>query len=142
MQLAQTGNREAAEREIQAVAAQAAQITMLREEELTLLERDALLAPDHAAIQGQIGLARYLGHWQKEAEAGLLNAALLEPRNPGNLYRLAIYYKDTGRVAEAIPVAERLLKLRPGDRQFEQFAAELKSPPVPTPPSNAPATGP
>lgn len=141
MHLAQTGNRAAAEQEIATVSDLPPRIDQLRDEELGLLERDALLAPDNAPIQGRIGLARYLAGWQKEAETALRNASLLEPRNPEHLFRLAIYYKDSGRAAEAIPLVNRLIALRPGSRQFEQFAAELQqaggqdSRPLPDPPS-------
>jgi predicted CXXCH cytochrome family protein len=125
MQLAQSGNREAAEREMAGLYEYPARIHHLRTEELGLLERDAVLAPDNAPIQGRIGLARYLAGWQKEAEAALRNAALLEPRNPEHLFRLAIYYNDSGRASEAIPLVNRLLELRPQSRQFQQFATEL-----------------
>jgi tetratricopeptide (TPR) repeat protein len=126
MQLAQQGNRPAAEQEIAAVAELPEQVGRLREEELGLLERDIVLAPDNASIQGSIGLARYLGGWTKEADSALLIASLLEPRNPEPAFRLAIYYRDTGRLAAAVPLSQRLLKLRPDSRLFQQFAAELK----------------
>jgi tetratricopeptide (TPR) repeat protein len=131
MQLAQSGNREAAEREIATIIDLPEQIGPLREAELALLERDALLAPDNAPIQGRIGLARYLGGWTKEAESALLMASLLEPHNPEHLFRLAVYYRDTQRSAEAAKYVERLLKLRPDSQMFQQFAAELASPTQP-----------
>jgi tetratricopeptide (TPR) repeat protein len=137
-QLAQQGNRAAAEREIAAIADLPERIGRLREEELGLLERDALLAPDNASIQGRLGLARYLGGWTKEADAALLAAALLEPKNPEHLFRLAIYYRDTGRAALALLLAQRLARLRPDSRMFQNFAAELMGQPgdqVPEPPS-------
>jgi tetratricopeptide (TPR) repeat protein len=126
MQLAQQGNRAAAEQEMVPVYDLPPRIEQLRDEELGLLERDALLAPDNAPIQGRIGLARYLAGWRKEAETALRNAMLLEPRNPEHLFRLAIYYKDSGRAADAIPLVNRLLELRPESRQFQQFATELQ----------------
>lgn len=127
-QLAQQGNRAAAEKEINAVRHLPEKVDRLRSEELGLLERDALLAPDNAPIQGRIGLARYLAGWKKEADTALLNAALLEPRNPEALFRLAIYYRDTGRTAEAGKLVQRLLKLRPDSQAFQQFAEELQNP--------------
>jgi tetratricopeptide (TPR) repeat protein len=124
-QLHLAGDRAGAERAIYEIASLPAEIERLRSEELALLERDARLAPDNAAIQGRIGLARYLGGWRKEAESALRNAVLLDPQNPEHLYRLAIYYKDTGRPEQAAPLAQRLLELRPGHPPFEQLAAEL-----------------
>jgi len=124
--LAQQGDRAGAEREISAVIHLPGKISRLREEELGLLERDVVLAPDNAQLQGRIGLARYLSGWTKEADAALLAAALLEPRNPEHLFRLAIYYRDTGRGAQAMPLVQRLLKLRPSSRMFQQFAEELQ----------------
>ncbi|HEY2414033.1 MAG TPA: cytochrome c3 family protein [Pirellulaceae bacterium] len=125
-QLVQQGNRAAAEREIEAVRKLPERVYRLREEELGLLERDVVLAPDNAPIQGRIGLARYLAGWTKEADAALLTAALLEPRNPEQLFRLAIYYRDTNRIPDAIQLVDRLLKLRPSSRAFQNFAEELK----------------
>src|SRR6185369_6332388 len=125
-QLMQQGNRTAAEREITAVGDLPERASRLREQELGLLERDLVLAPDNAPIQGRIGLARYLAGWTKEADAALRTAVLLEPRNPEHLYRLAIYYRDTNREAEASQLVERLLKLRPDSRAFQNFAEELK----------------
>lgn len=131
MQLAQSGHRAAAEAEFAAVAGRAAMIGPLRSEELGLLERDALLAPDNAPIQGRIGLARYLDGWRKEADAALLTASLLEPRNPDHLYRLAIYYRDTGRANQAMPLVRRLVELRPDSQMVQRFAAEMRQPTAP-----------
>jgi tetratricopeptide (TPR) repeat protein len=127
-QLAQQGDRAGAERQISEIIQLPAKIARLREEELGLLERDVVLAPDNAQLQGRIGLARYLSGWPKEADAALLAASLLEPRNPEHLFRLAIYYRDTGRAAQAAPLAQMLLELRPGSRMFQQFAEELREP--------------
>lgn len=131
MQLAQGGNRSAAEQAIQAIVHLPDEIYRLRGEELGLLERDAILAPDNAAIQGRIGLSRYLAGWRKEADSALLTALLLEPRNAEHLFRLAVYYRDTGRMAEAKPLVERLLKMQPANRMFQQFAAEMTEPSQP-----------
>jgi tetratricopeptide (TPR) repeat protein len=125
MQLARQQQRAAAEREITAVAHLPEAAARLREEEFGLQERHALLLPDAAAIQQRTGFTRLFGGWKKEAETALLNAALLEPRNPAFLHALATYYRDTGRADEAKPLAERLLKLRPQSRLFRQFAQEL-----------------
>jgi tetratricopeptide (TPR) repeat protein len=127
LRLVQTGNRQGAEQALAALGDLPLEIERLRGEELALLERDALLAPDNAVIQGRLGLARYLGGWAKEAEAALRTAALLAPRDPEPLFRLAIYYRDTGRPAWAAELAQRLTTLRPHSPTYAQLAAELAS---------------
>lgn len=98
----------------------------LRREELDLLERDALLVPDNAAIQNRLGLSQYLFGWRREAEKSLLMAYLLEPRVPEYAFNLAIFYRDTGRPRDAVPLAEHLLQLRPDNAMFQQFRQELQ----------------
>jgi tetratricopeptide (TPR) repeat protein len=107
----------------------------LRQDELSLLERDARLAPDNAAVQGRIGLSRYVQGWLKEAEHSLLLAHLLDPQNPEYAFNLAIYYRDTGRPREALPLVEQLLKLRPDSPLFKQLQSEMLEivPPGPAP---------
>jgi len=126
-QLEQQGNRAAARQEFERTRHLPQQFERLRMEELGLLERDVLLAPDNAPLQGRIGLARYLARWNKEADTALLAASLLEPRNPEHIFRRAIYLRDTGRAAQAAPLVQQLLKLRPDSRLFRQFAEELSS---------------
>jgi tetratricopeptide (TPR) repeat protein len=132
LRLVQAGQRPQAEQALAALGALPLWIQQLREEELALLERDALLAPDNAVIQGRLGLARYLGGWGKEAEAALRTAALLAPRDPEHLFRLAIYYRDTGRPQWAAELARRLVALRPHSPTFAQLAAELAAGPTPS----------
>ncbi len=97
----------------------------LRREELDLLERDVRRLPEIAELQRRVGLLRHLHGWHKEAESALLRATLLEPRNPGMLEYLAIYYSDTGRPDEALPLVERLLKLRPKHPRYETLRKQL-----------------
>ena len=93
----------------------------LRREELDLLERDVRRLPENAELQRRVGLLRHLHGWHKEAESALLQAALLQPRNPAMLEYLVIYYRDTGRPQDALPLAERLLKLRPKHPRYEEL---------------------
>lgn len=124
-QAAQQGNREALDAALVHVPELQMQADRLRREELALLERDALLLPDNAAIQHRLGLSQYLLGWNREAEKSLLMAHLLEPRGPEYAFNLAIFYRDTGRIQDALPLAEHLLKLRPGNPMFLQFQQEL-----------------
>lgn len=100
----------------------------LRREELVLLERDALLAPDNAAIWQRLGLSQYLLGWRKEAEDSLRKAMLLDPDNLDYAYLLAIFYRDTGRPGEALQLVEQVLEENPGVVAFEQFRRELTEP--------------
>jgi len=127
-QRAQQGDRDGAEREIAAVAHLPDIVDRLRTEELALQERDLLLAPYNAGVQNRTGLIRHTVGWRKEAESALLNAALLEPRNPLFHYHLATLYRDTGRREQALAIVKRMLKLQPENQAFKQFAAELTQP--------------
>lgn len=97
----------------------------LRREELDLLERDVRRLPENAELQRRVGLLRHLHDWDKEAETALLRAVLLEPRNPAMLEYLAVYYNDTGRSRDALPLAERLLELRPKHPRYEDLRKQL-----------------
>lgn len=104
---------------------QPAEAARWRQEELDVLERDIRRGPQIAQLQTRVGLLRHLHGWQKEAESALLTAMLLEPRNPATLEYLAIYYSDTGRAQAALPLAERLLGLRPKHPRYENLRKEL-----------------
>ncbi|MCE9529180.1 MAG: hypothetical protein K8R36_24295, partial [Planctomycetales bacterium] len=97
----------------------------LRQQELDLLERDVRRLPENAELQRRVGLLRHLHGWRKDAESALLQAVLLEPRNPAMLEYLAIYYSDTGRPKEALPLVERILYLKPKHPRYEELRKEL-----------------
>ena len=61
------------------------------------------------------------------AEAELLEAHRLDPRNPAPPYALAIFYEQSGRKAQALEWAERLRALRPGDPQVLRLIASLEA---------------
>ena len=125
-QLVQSGNAPAA-RELLATAGPVEDESYrLREEELGLLERDAMLVADNAGLQTRLGLLRYLQSWHKEAERALRVAQRLEPRTPDYAFNLAVFYRDTGRPREALALVRRLLELRPEDPQFERLEEEIR----------------
>ncbi|MFN0022098.1 MAG: HEAT repeat domain-containing protein [Pirellulaceae bacterium] len=97
----------------------------LRQQELDLLERDVRRLPENAELQRRVGLLRHLHGWRKGAESALLQAVLLEPRNPAMLEYLAIYYSDTGRPKEALPLVERILRLKPKHPRYEELRKEI-----------------
>ena len=122
---ANQGNRQGVEAALAPIPSMSYEADKLRREELDLLERDARLAPDNAAIQHRLGLSQYLLGWRKEAEKSLRAAALLEPTNPNYVYVLSIFLRDTGRPEEALTLVDQLLEQHPGVPEFAQFRAEL-----------------
>lgn len=130
-QASQRGDRATVEERLKLLAGMQASARQLRDEELGLLERDARLLPDSAGLLGRIGFSRHLAGWKKEAESALLAASLLEPKNAEHAFRLAIYYRDTGRPELALPLIEKCLKLRPESSLFQQVARELQNSALP-----------
>jgi tetratricopeptide (TPR) repeat protein len=124
-QLAQSGDQDAAADVFASISTLQTEISRLNIEELALLERDVRLVPAVAELQGTVGLARYRQGWNKEAEHGLLAAHLLQPRDPLHAYRLAVYYKDSGRPDRALELARLLRKLRPQAEEFKVLEQEL-----------------
>ena len=98
----------------------------LRNTELSLLERDALLLPDSAGLQTRLGFLRYLQGWRKEAQQSLHTAYLMEPQSPDHSYALAIFWKDTGRPRDALPLLQQLRRQRPQDREIENLETDVK----------------
>ena len=82
----------------------AAEIRQLREEEATLLERDASLLPENGDIAYRLGLLRYLLGEYEKAAAALAAACELAPNNYE--YRMALALLD--------------------ERQYEQSGEEAK----------------
>ncbi|HZL90428.1 MAG TPA: tetratricopeptide repeat protein [Pirellulaceae bacterium] len=124
-QLVMARDRAGAERHARQAAMYAARFEELKEDEWSCLERDARLVRDNAGLQIQAGLSRYQQGWKKEAEYSLAAAHWLSPRNPATAYYLAILYRDTGRIAEARALAQRLVALRPKQPEYEQLLADL-----------------
>ncbi|MEQ8788340.1 MAG: multiheme c-type cytochrome [Pirellulaceae bacterium] len=99
----------------------------LRAEELELLERDARLAPDIAAVQYRYGLSLYLNGRGAEAEAALRRAWELEPENAQFLSALIAMYQQQERYREAIDLARKLLELEPDYPVYQRWLEELQS---------------
>src|SRR4029450_11050931 len=97
----------------------------LRDAELSLLERDALLVPDNAGLLRPRAWLRHLQGWRKEAGQAFEAAHRLEPRAPQIMFNLAVYLNDSGRPREALPLAERLGALQPKRRGSEGPEAAL-----------------
>jgi tetratricopeptide (TPR) repeat protein len=102
------------------------QANRLRDAELGLLERDALLVPDNAGLQSRLGFLRHLQGWRKEAQSAFEAAYALDPRDVQAVYALAIYYKDTGSPRDALPLAQKLRLMRPEDEQMADLEREVR----------------
>jgi tetratricopeptide (TPR) repeat protein len=103
-----------------------ARAAKLRREELDCLARDAALVPDSAAVQYRYGMLLYLHRRMEEAEAALRKACELEPNNPQFLLGLVLFYQQHAQFAEALPLAERLVGLRPEDAVFRKVLEDIR----------------
>ena len=92
-------------------------------EGVTFLQRATAADPRHARARYNLGLllqqlARY-----DEAEQSLSGALAIEPANPDFLLALADHYLKHGRPRDAVPLAERLIQVAPGDRTGHDLKA-------------------
>ena len=90
------------------------------------MARDASLLPGNAAIQYRYGLALYLNGDKDQAEEALSAACRIEPNNEQFLFALVLFYDKYERFREALEGIDRLLKMRPTDRQYLGLQAELE----------------
>ena len=104
-----------------------AETEALRAEELELLARDSVLAPQSAAVQYRYGLALYLAGREQEAETALAVAYELEPNTPDYCLALALLYQKQQRFDESLPLAERVLELRPSEPGYQQLYIEIRA---------------
>ncbi len=102
------------------------EIEKLRQDELSLIERDAALIPEEAVMQQQLGFARYTQNWRKEAASALLTAWLLDPHSPETTFALAIFYRDTGWPEKALQIVSAATKQHAAPVHLKQLEAELK----------------
>ncbi len=91
-----------------------------------MLARDAQLAPRSAGVQYRYGLALYLAGREEEAEAALAIADQLEPNTADYCLALALLYQKQQRYDEALPLAERVVELRPLDRGYQQLLMDIR----------------
>jgi tetratricopeptide (TPR) repeat protein len=98
----------------------------LRREELDYLARDVRLAPEAASLQYRYGMLLYLHRRWKDAEAALRKANELEPNNPQFLMGVVLFYKEQGPLEKALPLAEKLVALRPEEDMYRKILDELR----------------
>jgi predicted CXXCH cytochrome family protein len=102
------------------------EIQQLRQDELTLLTRDARLAPDHADIQYRLGLSRYLNNDLEGALSAVRRAQELEAENPTFLLMLALLHQRLENFAEAERHAVELIRLVPNNPGYQQLLRDIR----------------
>lgn len=105
----------------------ATEASRLRRQELDLLARDAKLAPNSGPILYRYGLSLYLHERLEEAETALRQAVELEPNTPDFSLAIALFLQKQGRFAEALPYAQQLLAIRPGDATYRNLYHDLRA---------------
>ncbi len=103
-----------------------AEAEQLRGEELVLLERDAQTAPHLPSVQYRYGLACYLAGNMDDAESALARAVELEPNSVEYTLGLALLYQKLERFDEAVPLAERLVRLAPGNPGYAEVLQRVR----------------
>lgn len=97
------------------------------EEAAETLARAARLLPDRARVLYNHALAlQHLGRRQ-EAEAALLQAQALDPGDPQIVYALTVFFAQQRQYRRALPYAERLAELAPGDQGARQLLERLRA---------------
>jgi tetratricopeptide (TPR) repeat protein len=125
-QLVQARQVEAAQELLAAAGPLDDEAHRLRDAALSLLERDALLIPDEPGVLTRLGLTRHLQGWPKEAERALWTAHRVAPHSLVAMESLAVYWMDTGRPRDALPLVQRLRELRPDDERFTNLEREVR----------------
>jgi len=82
--------------------------------------------PDNGAIQYRYGMLLYLNRRMDEAEKALRKACELEPNNPQFLLGLVLFYQQRKQFADALPLAERLVRLRPEDAVYRKVLDDIR----------------
>ncbi|WP_254510111.1 ammonia-forming cytochrome c nitrite reductase subunit c552 [Anatilimnocola floriformis] len=125
-QASQQGNVVARDEALRPIPSLHFEVEKLRQDELSLVERDAALIPEEAVMQQQLGFARYTQNWRKEAATALLTAWLLDPHSPETTFALAIFYRDTGWPEKALEIISTATKDREAPVHLKQLEGELK----------------
>ncbi|MEM7314643.1 MAG: hypothetical protein AAF497_15965 [Planctomycetota bacterium] len=97
-----------------------------RRDELSLMERDAKLAPNDANLQHRLGLAYYLNGKLELAEVAMLRAIELAPDDVNFILPLALLYQKQGEFSKAIEYADRLLEIEPRNGMYRQLRGTLE----------------
>jgi Flp pilus assembly protein TadD len=91
------------------------------------LGKAAKLLPGRTGVHYNHGLALQQLGQKDQAEAALLRAQQLDPKDPNPPYALAVFYAQKGQKDRALQWAEMLLSLRPADPQVIGFVNSLRA---------------
>jgi tetratricopeptide (TPR) repeat protein len=94
-----------------------------------LLREGLAHAPDAAALHHSLGLLKVRAHDLPAALAPLRRAAELAPDEPRYAYVYSVALYDSGRIADAMRVADAALARAPGDRALREWRAQLAAMP-------------
>ena len=97
------------------------------DEGLEYLGRSAAAMPDRARVQYNYGLLLAQLMRDEEAEAALRSALGLEPENFDYLYAMADFLYRRDRFAEALELAERIIRAYPGQRAGYDIKAAIEN---------------
>jgi predicted CXXCH cytochrome family protein len=90
------------------------------------LGKAAALLPGRARVRYNYGLAlQQLGR-RPEAEAALRQASQLDPRDPQIVHALAIFYVQQRDWRRALPYAQKLAELAPGDSRARELLQQIQ----------------
>ena len=90
------------------------------------LGKAVALLPGRARVRYNHGLAlQQLGR-RPEAEAALRQANKLDPRDPQVVYALALFYVQQREWRRALPYAQRLAELAPGDPRARELLQQIQ----------------
>jgi tetratricopeptide (TPR) repeat protein len=126
-QASQAGDVAARDAALRPIPSMTFEIERLRQDELSLIERDAALLPDEAVLQQQLGFSRYTLGWRKEAFSALQTAYLLDPRSPETIFALCIFYRDTGWPEKALEIVSRANEQLATPAHLRQLEEELRT---------------
>jgi tetratricopeptide (TPR) repeat protein len=96
-------------------------------EAIEWMEKASRGMPGYPRVFYNLGLALQSQGRLPEAEAALRHALDLDPSNLDVLYALADHYVKRGEYRKALPLAERMVSLRPGDASAREMKTRIES---------------
>jgi tetratricopeptide (TPR) repeat protein len=97
------------------------------DEALVYMEKAARGMPDHPRVLYNLGLLLQQQGRLPEAEEALQRALDLEPASFDFLFALADHYAKRGEFRKALPLAERMVSLQPGNAAARDMKARIEA---------------